>query len=267
MPENIEPNAIDCFNLCERVAIVTGATGHLGGAMARALAEVGAQVVISSRDQKSADKFAATLPNTANASHFGMMLDHMDERSINSFISQVRERTGRIDILVNNALEPIASDWSNASAEEFNRHLINITGCFLLARCVRDAAVLRKAPASIVMIGSMYGCVASYPDVYEGISSANPAAYQAMKGGLIQLTRHLAVHWARDRVRVNCLSPGPFPASNVSPVLVERLKHKSPMGRMGEPHELKGALLLLATDAGSYITGQNLVVDGGWTAW
>jgi gluconate 5-dehydrogenase len=84
---------------------------------------------------------------------------------------------------------------------------------------------------------------------------------------LVQLTRHLAVYWAKDKVRVNCLSPGPFPHRSAQPVMVERLSARSPMGRMGQPHELKGALLFLASDASSYVTGQNLLVDGGWTAW
>ncbi|MEP0761261.1 MAG: SDR family oxidoreductase, partial [Chloroflexota bacterium] len=88
-----------------------------------------------------------------------------------------------------------------------------------------------------------------------------------LKGGIVHMTRHLAVYWARDRVRVNCLSPGPFPSPKVNPQMVQRLITKSPMRRMGQPHELKGALLLLVSDAGSYITGQNLLVDGGWTAW
>ena len=117
------------------------------------------------------------------------------------------------------------------------------------------------------MLGSMYGMVASYPDAYEGVCPASSVAYHALKGGIIHMTRHLAVYWAKDDVRVNCLSPGPFPAERAPHEMVQRLCNKSPMGRMGLPHELKGAALLLASDAGSYITGQNIVIDGGWTAW
>jgi len=113
----------------------------------------------------------------------------------------------------------------------------------------------------------MYARVASYPDAYEGVCPANPVAYQALKGGTIQMTRHLAVYWARDNVRVNCFSPGPFPGGRAPEAMVRRLEKKLPMRRMGLPHELKGALLLLAADAGSFITGQDLTVDGGWTAW
>jgi gluconate 5-dehydrogenase len=113
----------------------------------------------------------------------------------------------------------------------------------------------------------MYGLVGSYPDAYEGVAAASPVAYHALKGGILQMTRHLAVYWAKDGVRVNSLSPGPFPADKASAAMVERLKAKSPMGRMGRPDELKGAVVFLASDASSYMTGQNLVIDGGWTAW
>lgn len=113
----------------------------------------------------------------------------------------------------------------------------------------------------------MYGVVGSYPKAYEGVCPASPVAYHTLKGGLVQLTRHLAVSWAVDGVRVNCLSPGPFPNEEAPKKMVDGLCQKNPMGRTGEPHELKGAMLLLASDAGSYITGQNILVDGGWTAW
>jgi len=92
-------------------------------------------------------------------------------------------------------------------------------------------------------------------------------AYQALKGSIVQMTRHLAVYWAQDGVRVNCLSPGPFPGPQAPAELIDRLKTKSPLGRMGTPQELKGAIVFLASEASSYVTGQNLIVDGGWTAW
>src|SRR5262249_13284585 len=130
-----------------------------------------------------------------------------------------------------------------------------------------DHAVQRNASASIIMLGSMYGMVGSYPDAYAGICAASPVAYHALKGGILQMTRHLAVYWAADKVRVNALSPGPFPASTAPQASIDRLSAKSPMGRMGQPHELKGAVVFLASDASSYMTGQNLIVDGGWTAW
>ena len=265
--EHDEPTVSSLFDLTGRVALVTGASGHLGQSLARALAEAGARVATASRDQSRADDAAANLPRVRDAAHFGIVLDHMDEKSIDGGFDEVVERAGRVDILVNNGHEGGAEAWAEATAEGFTRQLANATGYFLLARRLRDHVVSRGAGGSVVMLGSMYGLVGSYPDVYEGVTQASPVAYHALKGGILQMTRHLAVYWARDGVRVNCLSPGPFPSDRAHPEMVRRLASKNPMGRMGRPHELKGALLLLASDAGSYITGQNLVVDGGWTAW
>lgn len=259
-------STIDLFSLSGRVALITGATGHLGSAMALALAEAGASVVVSSRELAKAQAAIEKLPSLDGAKHHAVAIDQTDEASVRDGFEAAVAKAGRIDVLVNNGIAASGVDWRSITAEQFNRHMANATGSFLLARAVRDHAVSRKSSASIVMIGSMYGVVGSYPDVYEQ-PPVSPVAYHTLKGGIIQLTRHLAVYWAKDGVRVNCLSPGPFPAEKVPADLVERLKAKSPMGRMGRADELKGPLLFLASDASSYVTGQNLLVDGGWTAW
>lgn len=258
---------MELLSLRGKTALITGATGHLGCALAEALAEAGASVVVSSRTLVKAETAAARLPRLEGATHFAVAMDHMEEASIQSGFLRAEELAGKIDVLVNNGHELLAADWKTVTAEQFNRQLANGTGYFLLARRFREHAVSRGGGGSVVMIGSMYGLVGSYPDAYEGISVASPVAYHALKGGILQMTRHLAVSWAADGVRVNCLSPGPFPAETAPPVLVERLKRRSPMGRMGRPEELKGALVFLASDASSYMTGQNLLIDGGWTAW
>lgn len=262
-----EPTVQDLFDLTGKAALVTGASGHLGSALARALAEAGASVVISSRDRRRAESAAEQLPCPGDAEHAAVELDYFDESSLERGFQEAVARTGRLDILVNNGHEGDGHDWTNVTAEQFNRQLGNATGYFLLSRLLRDHAVGRKARASVVMIGSMYGLVGSYPEAYAGICPASPVHYHTLKGGIIQMTRHLAVYWAGDGVRVNCLSPGPFPSPTAPAAMVERLCARTPTGRMGAPHELKGALLLLASDAGSYLTGQNIIVDGGWTAW
>ena len=261
-----EPTIQELFDLSGRTALVTGGAGYLGRAIATALAEAGAQVVVSSRDRMRADAAAAALPNE-DAEHFGVEFDHKDEAGTRIGFDEAVTRSGGIDILFNNGQGGPANDWTDLTADGFQDHLANAAGYFVLARLIRNHAVQSNKPASVVMIGSMYGQVASYPDAYEGICPASSVGYHALKGGVIHMTRHLAVYWAEDNVRVNCLSPGPFPHPSVNPKLVERLSAKSPMGRMGVPCELKGAAVLLASDAGSYITGQNIVVDGGWTAW
>lgn len=265
-----EPTVQQLFDLTGRVALITGATGHLGGAMSRALAEAGATVVVASRRAADADRVADALPAPSGARHLGVTLDQMDVASLESGFAAAVSRAGRIDVLVNNGLhrESASHDWTDVTADEFTTHLANNTGYFLLARLTRNHAVARGAPASIIMIGSMYGVVGSYPDAYAGISVASVVQYHALKGGTVHMCRHLAVYWAPDRVRVNCLSPGPFPIPDkIDPELQRRLCSKSPMGRMGDPVELKGAVVYLASDASSYVTGQNLLVDGGWTAW
>ena len=196
-----------------------------------------------------------------------MAINQLDEATIESGFDSAVEQAGRLDVLVNNGHAAGRSDWTGVTGEEFNQQLANAAGYFLLARRFRDHIVQRKAEGSVVMVGSMYGVVASYPDAYKGVCPASPVHYHALKGGIIHMTRHLAAYWAADGVRVNCLSPGPFPNDDAPAEMVKRLRTKSPMNRMGRPSELKGALLLFASEAGSYITGQNLLVDGGWTAW
>lgn len=265
--QKLEPTVSQLFSLQGKVALITGGCGHLGAAMARGLAEAGASVIVTSRDASRAKESAGLLPREGTARHSGIALDHMQPETLVGSFSEAVALAGKIDVLVNNGHEALASDWTSVTAEEFSRHMANATGYFELARLVRNHAVERQAPASIIQIGSMYGVVGSYPEAYEGICLASPVAYHTLKGSIVHMTRHLAVYWAKEGVRVNCLSPGPFPKESAPTAMVERLREKSPMARMGEPWELKGAVVFLASDASSYVTGQNLLVDGGWTAW
>lgn len=259
-----EASVASLFDMTGQTVLITGASGFLGSAMSRAVAEAGATVVVGSRDAERAQQTAAALPG---GPHFGVALDQLNEPSIDAGFDAAVAAAGKIDVLINNGQQGHALDLTNVTGEAFSQDLQNATGYFLLARKLRDHVVSRQAGGAIVMIGSMYGVVGSYPDAYQDICVASPVQYHTLKGGIIHMTRHLAVYWARDNVRVNCLSPGPFPSEKAPVEMVARLKTKSPMGRMGAPSELKGPLLLLASPAGSYITGQNLLVDGGWTAW
>jgi NAD(P)-dependent dehydrogenase (short-subunit alcohol dehydrogenase family) len=263
MPES--HNVLEQFDLNGRTALITGGTGWLGTAFSAALAEAGASVVIASRDRDRARAAAAKLPG--DATHYGVELDQMNGDSVVAGFAEAVEVAGQVDILINNGLDACPKDLKDVTFDEFARHQHNNAGYFVLARELRNHAVGRGGGGAVVNIGSMYGQVASYPDAYEGVSIASPVAYHSLKGGTIHMTRHMAAYWAEDSVRVNCLSPGPFPGDAVKPEMVQRLSTKLPMKRMGQPHELKGALLLLVSDAGSYITGQNITVDGGWTAW
>ncbi len=265
-----ERNLLDLLSFKDRVAIVTGDAGWLGSAMSKALAEAGAKMVVTSRDEGRASEFADSLPGTG---HVGIQFEQGDTDTIPNLVRDVVERLGRIDILVNNAYGGPAPDIDSAPAGDFDQaYHVGVTTYFLLAREVMFHLREREAPGSIINIASMYGVVASYPSAYEGdpFNRPPPPAYHALKGGLIHLTRHLAVYWAKYNIRVNAISPGAFPRAELRRTQTEfisRLEEKVPMNRMGNPEELKGVILLLASDAGSYITGQNLLVDGGWTAW
>ncbi len=260
-----EPTIQQMFDMTGKTCMVTGAGGYLGGSMARGLAEAGGRVIITDIDAARAEEVAASLPNPNGVEHFGIALNHMDTDEAQRIFAAAIERAEGLDVLVNNGHEHTPHDWTDITAEQFTRQMANATGYFILARMLHAHAVENKKPASVVMLGSMYGMVASYPECYEGECAANPAAYQANKGGILQLTRHLGVYWATDGVRVNAVSPGPYPPPTAPAKMRERLCTKSPMRRMGRPHELKAAVLYLASDASSYVTGHNLVVDGGWT--
>ena len=268
MPDS-ERSVHDLLDLRGKVAVVTGAAGWLGSAMSRSLAEAGARLVVTSRRREAAEDFAASLPGDG---HLGLGFSQGDTDSIPGFVAGVVAGMGKIDILVNNAYGGPPADIDTATAADFDEaYHIGVTAYFLLARDVALHLREREAGGSIINIGSMYGVVASYPEAYAGLGINSPPNYHGLKGGIVHLTRHLAAYWAKDNIRVNCISPGPFPRmptiDEAHPGFIARLESKVPLGRMGRPEELKGIALLLASEAGSYITGQNILVDGGWTAW
>ncbi|QEG33435.1 SDR family oxidoreductase [Bythopirellula goksoeyrii] len=263
----VDPTVQQLFDLTGKTALITGGTGFLGRSLASALAEAGARVIVCSTSQERAESLAHQLTDPNSIGHLGLALNHMNEAGIDQAINSLQDKVSHIDILVNNGHEANPKDWTTVNGEEFTRQLANATGYFLLARRIRNLAVEANKSASILLLGSMYGLVASYPDCYDEICPASPPGYHALKGGIIHLTRHLAVYWAQDQVRVNCISPGPFPSDLAPEKLKARLVERVPLKRIGQPSELKGAVVYLASDASSYVTGHNLVVDGGWTAW
>lgn len=258
----------ELFDLSGKVALITGASGHLGNSMATGLAEAGASVVTASRSLERAQDVARVLPTLGSAKHAPVQLDHLDSTSLTAGFADAVQAAGKVDILVNNGHDATTKTWHDISDDEFNAQLANATGYFRLAKELRDHAVARSAPASVILLGSMYAIVSSVPAMYEGIGPGNPVAYQVLKGGIVQLARHLAVHWAGDQIRVNTLSPGPFPnPDRASAEICRRLAERTPLGRLGNADELKGAVVFLASDASSFVSGHNLIVDGGWTAW
>ena len=262
------------FRLDGRVAFLSGASGWLGRPMARALASAGAHVILNGRKQDTLENFVDELVS-AGLSVSVACFDVTEEASVRVCVDQISRRHGRLDILVNNASSGRPGTIESATAGDFDQlYRVNVTAAFRMIQLslplLRRAAESTKGGASVINIASMYGSVSPDPSIYGTSGANNPPYYGAAKAGLIQLTRYSACHLASERIRVNCISPGPFPSLQVlerDPDFHSRLCARNPMHRTGEPAELMGPLLFLASDASSYVTGTNLAVDGGWTAW
>jgi NAD(P)-dependent dehydrogenase (short-subunit alcohol dehydrogenase family) len=187
---------------------------------------------------------------------------------INGLIDQIQKDYGRLDVLVNATYAPHGESAKQISKNAFADSLTkNVASGFILARKAKE---IMSEGSSMVMFSSMYGKVAPDPGMYPGKMEPNPIEYGVAKAGIEQMIRYLAVTWAKEGIRVNGVAPGPFPNPKVqdeNPEMMKRLEAKVPMGRMGQPSEIAGTVAFLASDAASYITGQIIAVDGGWTIW
>jgi NAD(P)-dependent dehydrogenase (short-subunit alcohol dehydrogenase family) len=252
------PAPAEIFGLDGRVAIVTGASSGLGDRFARVLAAAGARVVGAARRADRLERLASEVEGLEPC-----VCDVSVDEDLERLVSFTLERFGQVDMLVNNAGVGRAHPAEDEPAEHFRRVIdVNLNAVFMLSR-IAARAMLERGSGSIVNIASMYGLVAAAP--------VAQASYCASKGGVVNLTRELGGQWARRGVRVNALAPGFFPSEMASEMIEDErsarfLRRNTPIGRPGLPHELDGALLFLASDASSYMTGQTLVVDGGWTA-
>jgi NAD(P)-dependent dehydrogenase (short-subunit alcohol dehydrogenase family) len=251
------------FDLSGQTAIVTGGGSGLGRQMAEALAEIGANIVLCARDAERCADEAAAISLEFDVDAIGLHCDVRNRTTIDDVVAKALERFGTIDVLVNNS----GTTWGAPSLEmplaAWQKVIdVNLTGLFSLAQAVGRVMVSQRR-GSIINITSIAALQGMRPEVLDA------AAYTASKGAVISLSRDLAVKWARHGVRVNALAPGWFPsdmserslAANASELL-ERI----PLGRFGEPMEIKGAIAFLASQAASFVTGTVLVVDGGQTA-
>ena len=253
--------SLDIFKLDGRVALITGGNRGLGFAMAQALAEAGATVVVTSRHEERAVESASALAGATGQRTMGLVVDVTDAEHIESMIQTVVKEFGRIDILVNNAGINIRKPVEEL--DEASWDLVQHTNLKEPFLCSRAAARYMKEQryGRIINISSMLGMVA--------LPERSP--YCASKGGLIQLTRVLALEWATHNITVNALCPGPLATELNIPVLSNPQANQFfldhiPLGRWGRPEELGGAIVFLASDASSFMTGSALVIDGGWTA-
>ncbi|MHB8155169.1 MAG: oxidoreductase [Candidatus Omnitrophota bacterium] len=256
-------NYRNLFSCKGKVAVVTGGAGLIGKEIVKGLASSGATVYIADNNEAKAKKLL-NLPKVKF-----VCLDITSEDSIVKTFEVVRKLSGKIDVLVNSAY-PRTKDWGNkfedVSFDSWKTNLdMQLGGYFL---CCRQAAQYMKnqGGGSIINLGSTYGVTAPDFSIYEGTSMTMSAAYSAIKGGLIVFSKYLASYYGKYKVRVNVVSPGGI-FDNQPESFVEKYSKRTIIGRMGKPSEIAGAVVFLASEAASYVTGHNLMVDGGWTAW
>ena len=261
----------DIFNLKDKVIILTGAAGNLGSQYAKGLSKAGANVVLSDIDYKRCKELSEQLKNEFKVHPLAIKTDLRQKVSIQKLVKTTMKKYSKIDVLINNAayqgndsirktpFEKLAlKDWNQAIS-------INLTGIFLL--CQEVGKIMKKQKnGSIINIGSTYGIVAPDQRIYGNSGQNAGAFYAATKSGVINLTRYLASYWGNYGIRVNTLSPGGVKRSQTKS-FISNYSKKTMLGRMAKNNEYVGAIIFLSSDASSYMTGSNLVIDGGWTAW
>jgi gluconate 5-dehydrogenase len=245
----------------------------LGAVFALALAEAGADVVVTGRRHAPCAATAAAVREVGRRS-LALAVDVTDEGQVRTMVERVVGELGTVDILINNAAISYRAPFTTVETERWRSVLeTNVTGAMLCARTVLPHMVARRW-GRIVNVASVYGSVGRDGSLYaaEGAAARESTAYAVSKGALLQLTRDLAVNYAPANVTVNALSPGMFgrlrePGRGLAAGTQSALVARTPLRRLGEPEDLKGAIVFLASDAAAFVTGHDLVVDGGWTAW
>ena len=259
------------FSLEGKSALITGATGYLGRAIAYALAEAGAHILVNSRRFDHAQELVDRLL-AENYSAQPLVFDVKDESQMKGALDQIAGKP--IHVLINNAYSggggTILTTESDHYRNSFEVTLVAAHNLLLAVLPALKLGVQQSVDVSVINVASMYGLVSPDLRVYDSANKANPPFYGAAKAALIQWTRYAACELGPQGIRVNSISPGPFPseeAKQTAPDFVERLAKRVPVGRVGISTEIQGPVLFLASPAASYVNGANLVVDGGWTAW
>lgn len=266
------------FRLDDKVAIVTGATGFLGRVEAKTLADAGANLVLVDINQSECTKLANEFSLDYKINCIGVQADISDKSSVVNLLNEINKNYRKIDILVNNAAidDKIKDKTKKRTFEEYSvddwKRIIdvNLTGQFLTSQIIGSKMALQRG-GSIINILSIYGILSPDQRIYNSDDSkefdfVKSPAYGASKAGLMNLTKYLATLWAEKGVRVNAITLGGIRYQQ-NEEFIKKYSSKVPMNRMGEKEEIRGALLLLASDMSSYITGANIIVDGGMSAW
>lgn len=261
----------DNFNLSGKVVLITGGGGYLGKAISEAVSEYGATVIIASRDFLENEKLSTNLHETYGNPAIAVKIDLSNINSIESGIRIIIQRYEKIDVLINNAsYGGKGGDFLSLADEDWNSGIDGtLSSVYRITKTVLPI-MLGKKSGRIINISSMYGIVAPDVSIYQNNEYYNPIHYGTAKAGIIQFTKYISAVYGISGIRCNCISPGPFPNEQVqkeNPEFIQLLSNKTTIGRIGEPNDLKGLILLLASEAGDYINGVNICIDGGWTTW
>lgn len=266
------------FDLTGKSAVVTGGCGIQGKRITRGLAANGADVAVVDLDAATAEVQARAIADEYGVRALGIACDVADKDAVQAMTAAVAAQFGKIDILHNNAASKSKDPREFfVPFEDFDFDVwrqvmsVNIDGMFLVAQSVGKQMVQQGHGGSIIQTSSTYGLVGPDFGIYEGseymgCKITTPAAYAASKGAVVQLTRYLATYWGDQGIRVNTLVPGGI-ESGQNETFQKNYGARVPLGRMANVDEMVGAVVFLASDAASYMTGQMIVVDGGWTAW
>lgn len=258
------------FDLSNKIIVVTGGAGHLGKSISEGLAQANATVFITGKNAEKCCTLAESLHSKFNLKTiFGLELDIRSSKSINDCFKKIIHQFGRIDVLINNASFGEGGKIEDISEENWLDGINGtINGVFRCTQAVIPYMEKNKG-GSIINIASMYGVVSPDPTIYGNSGFNNPPNYGAGKAAIIHFTKYTACHLGRKKIRINAISPGAFPDQEVqkNKKFIAQLTKKIPLGRIGRSDELKGVTIFLSSDASSYITGTNIMVDGGWTAW
>ncbi len=262
---------VEIFSLKGKTALITGAVGYLGTSMAFALAEAGAKVLINSRSQESCQRLVDKIQAKGLLAECAVF-DVTSEAEVQSFASTLQGKP--LNILINNAYAGGAGNIKvskeHSYLESYNTSLVAAHRLMQTLLPNLRLAVVKDMDASVINVSSMYAMVSPDQKIYASPNQVNPPFYGAAKAALLQWTRYAACEFGCEKIRVNAISPGPFPSDQVqssNPLFIDMLSNKVPMGRIGRSEEIKGPILFLASSASSYVNGTNIVVDGGWTSW
>ncbi len=264
---HVTPQTEPLFQLTEKVSLVTGAAGKLGREMSLALAERGAHVVLVGRTQRTLEALKSDCEQLASGEILVVPADATAGQQVDQVFESVQKHFGRLDVLVNNVTGNAKGLPETMPESTFSTALHGIvTGMFLCSQAAARIMIPQRS-GSIINMASIYGMVAADQRMYGDSGLNSSAVYATGKGAVIQLTRYLAMSWAPHGIRVNTLSPGGVEdVSNDHPVFRKQYTERTPMARMMRREEIRGPLIFLASAASSYVTGQNLVVDGGFTS-